>query len=155
MAIFSRSETYGILACGRLFTSRNAKRFGRTGRAARLDVGGRSRGAGTAADRTHSEAEDRTPTIGHAAGGAIEANNSKHASITNSNRLAGRGICVERQVLSPGRQAPATCKLQVSLWNYLSFRRESGADEPSLRIFFRARFLAKALFTRRFSPGFK
>lgn len=27
MAIFSRSETYGILDCGRLFTSRNAKRF--------------------------------------------------------------------------------------------------------------------------------
>jgi hypothetical protein len=27
VAIFSRSETYGILACGRLFTSRNAKRF--------------------------------------------------------------------------------------------------------------------------------
>jgi hypothetical protein len=27
VAIFSRSETYGILACGRLFTSRNAKGF--------------------------------------------------------------------------------------------------------------------------------
>jgi hypothetical protein len=27
VAIFSRSETYGILACGRHFKSRNAKRF--------------------------------------------------------------------------------------------------------------------------------
>ena len=27
MAIFSRSETYGILAFGRLFTSQNTKRF--------------------------------------------------------------------------------------------------------------------------------
>jgi hypothetical protein len=27
VAIFSRSKAYGILACGRLFTSRNAKRF--------------------------------------------------------------------------------------------------------------------------------
>ena len=34
-------------------------------------------------------------------------------------------------------------------------RRESFANEPSLRFFFRARFRAKACFTRRLSPGFK
>src|SRR5215471_18890557 len=34
-------------------------------------------------------------------------------------------------------------------------RRESFANEPSFRIFFRARFRAKACFTRRLSPGFK
>jgi hypothetical protein len=34
-------------------------------------------------------------------------------------------------------------------------RRESFAVGPSFRNFFRARFRAKACFTRRFSPGFK
>ena len=59
------------------------------------------------ADRTHSEAEDGTPTVGHEAWGAIAANDSKQASLTNANRLAGRGICVELQVLLPERQAKA------------------------------------------------
>jgi hypothetical protein len=34
-------------------------------------------------------------------------------------------------------------------------RRESFANEPSFRSFFRARFRAKACFARRLSPGFK
>jgi len=34
-------------------------------------------------------------------------------------------------------------------------RRASVENEPSFRFFFRARFRAKACFTRRFSPGFK
>jgi hypothetical protein len=69
--------------------------------------------------------------------------------------LPGEVFVWRRRVSLPGRQAPATRKRQVTLWNYLSFRRESVADEPSLRTFFRARFRAKALFTRRFSPGFR
>ena len=42
-----------------------------------------------------------------------------------------------------------------ALEDHLLSRRESVPDEPSLRIFFRARFRANALFTLRFSPGFK
>ena len=34
-------------------------------------------------------------------------------------------------------------------------RRQSFVNEPSFRNFFRARFRAKACFTRRLSPGFK
>jgi hypothetical protein len=59
------------------------------------------------------------------------------------------------QVASTGTHAtPLVCK-QVALQIHHFSRRESAVEEPSLRIFFRARFRAKALFTRRFSPGFK
>jgi hypothetical protein len=80
----------------------------------RVDFGGRSRGSGTAPDRTCSEAKDGTPALGRGDGGAIAANDAKHASFADPDRLAGRGICVERQVLLPGHQAPATCKGQIT-----------------------------------------
>jgi len=47
------------------------------------------------------------------------------------------------------------CLAQITHRNYELFRCESFKKEPSLRIFFRARFRAKACFTRRFSPGFR
>src|SRR5215472_16443719 len=56
-------------------------------------------------------------------GGAFEANDSKHASLADSNRFAGRGICVECEVLLPGRQAPATCKDQLTLRNHALLTR--------------------------------
>jgi len=52
----------------------------------------------------------------------------------------------------------ATCCTQFEAGlrrDYLSLRCEAFAEESSFRIFFRARFRAKACFTRRFSPGFK
>ena len=59
------------------------------------------------------------------------------------------------QVASTGTyETPAVCKRVVLQIHHFS-RRESAVEEPSLRIFFRARFRAKALFTRRFSPAFK
>jgi len=57
--------------------------------------------------------------------------------------------------LVAGASSPATCKRQVTLRNHALSRRESFANEPSFRLFFRARFRAKACFTRRLSPGFK
>jgi hypothetical protein len=84
-----------------------------------------------------------------------EANDSQHASLANFDRLAGRGICVESQIWLPRRQAPvpASVRLLSGIMHYS--RRGSFVGEPSFRTFFRARFRAKACFTRRFSPGFK
>jgi ATP-dependent RNA helicase RhlE len=120
----------------------------------RLDIGDRSRGAGIAANRTYSEAEDRMPTAGHDADGAIAANDSKHASLANSNRLAGRGICVERQVLSPGHQAPASCKRQAKAGSLMTHAR-SPWEMSLLFESFPCALPRQAAFTRRFSPGFK
>jgi Helicase conserved C-terminal domain len=87
-------------------------------------------------------------------GGAAEPNDSKHASLANSDRFAGRSVWLESLVLLSGRQAPATCQRSVEIGNHALFRK-SFATEPSFRIFFRARFRAKACFTRRLSPGFR
>ena len=119
-----------------------------------LDLAGRSTAAETAPDRTHSQVEDGTSADRQGDGGTTEANDSKHASLANPDRFAGRNVCLESLVLLPGRQAPATCKCLAKLRNHELFR-ESFAREPSFRIFFRARFRAKACFTRRLSPGFR
>ena len=75
---------------------------------ARLDLGGRSRGAGTAQiERTLKLKMERLQRRWR----ATEANDSKHASLANSDRFAGRSACIESLVLLPGRQAG---NLQVS-----------------------------------------
>ena len=42
-----------------------------------------------------------------------------------------------------------------ALFRFVSLAAEEEEEEPSLRIFLRARFRAKACFTRRLSPGFR
>ena len=76
-------------------------------------------------------------------------------SLADSAPFAGRDNCKSDKCGCRGVKAPATRKRQFALRNYLSFRRESFTKEPSFRIFFRARFRAKACFTRRLSPGFR
>jgi len=44
---------------------------------------------------------------------------------------------------------------ELSLQSHFFSPRESLPEELSLRFFLRARFRAKACFTRRFSPGFR
>jgi len=80
-------------------------------------------------------------------------NDPKHASLADPDEVAGRSVCLELRICLPERYAPAIWKRRLFSGYYS--RRVSFEDEPSLRIFFRARFRAKALFTRRFSPGFK
>ena len=77
-----------------------------------------------------------------------------NASITSSQIGPSRYL---RRIanLVAGHWAPATCKRRLLSGSMHYLRRESFANEPSVRVFFRARFRAKACFTRRLSPGFK
>jgi len=58
---------------------------------------------------------------------------------------------------SASNDLPFRCQIEIAIPSGIVHysRRESFANEPSFRNFFRARFRAQACFTRRFSPGFK
>ena len=64
-----------------------------------------------------------------------------------------RPVLHGNQKSEESRSVTAGLRLLCSIPDYS--RRESFAKEPSLRIFFLARFRARACFTRRLSPGFR